>query len=704
MAKLTEDEQSSQSQSAVLMDVNHPLFILENAPALNVITQDNFSGATLTVFTDNSFLYVLDEQFYIEETGLISIREQASSRGESQGVIVSADNNTVIAQYHIDNTFETHLDHAAMIRIDFLEASTADLVKEVMTHIGYENPLAMQSREIHVDFQQGESLLLDLDTVVITNTPPLTSDHLIEMDGPIAQTLNSGDFSFYDSDGDLIHEIVIVKAPVQGGELQYQPDASGIWLKVEDGVKIPVEQVEAGHLRFLPDTEMITQGVAAFDFQVSDGKSLSDSHSIVFTTQELKDQPDYLAIDDDKPHEEYSDFNMITMPTIISDAIPTKEIQFFEIKNAPTQYGHIDLSTDGKWAFKVDENLDSLQLLAKGDHVEERIPVIAQNGQVYEIAVQIIRAENNFSIEWLADKSKLPDSNSGIQEGLSPLMQEFIAAQDKAVTLAFDSYAAIDHADKLLESTVNSLKAVLDQTGSVELNRDLPVTESFLNQVVHSADPLTDLCSDLHSKIELVRAENSLDHGGDVILVKHEAKIEIAQIRQENQPVCTMEFTHKASWSFNESDQDDLTVKISTLLHYTDEDARLDYHDSQPDIISNSIMLLSDNSTFDLTSLSDDTLSHLSAINLGGDKLVGNQVNLSVADVLHVNNSDQLHRLIIDGQNNDNINLTETHDSHWTRLDSAQLINEKAYSVYQGSNQEGDVQVLINVDTNVTIS
>ena len=132
------------------------------------------------------------------------------------------------------------------------------------------------------------------ETVTITitglNDVPTSSDNMVTTDEDVVYTFQTADFTFNDVDtGDTIQFVKITDLPGEG-TLRWK----GSPVEVDD--EIPIEDINGGHLVFVPEPDGNGDPYAGFDFQVSDGIDYSvDSYIMSIDVDSVNDAPEISA-------------------------------------------------------------------------------------------------------------------------------------------------------------------------------------------------------------------------------------------------------------------------------------------------------------------------------------------------------------------------------------------------------------------------
>ncbi|WP_313409447.1 DUF4347 domain-containing protein [Stutzerimonas kunmingensis] len=117
----------------------------------------------------------------------------------------------------------------------------------------------------------------DSNPTALNIAPTTTDDHLVVEENGSAVTLTVNDFgTFSDANGDGLASIKITTLPgANGGSLEYSSDGT-TWIAVTANQEISKAEIDAGHLRYTPDT-----AAAKIGFQIGDGTDFSASHVLM---------------------------------------------------------------------------------------------------------------------------------------------------------------------------------------------------------------------------------------------------------------------------------------------------------------------------------------------------------------------------------------------------------------------------------------
>lgn len=735
-----------------VMSINEPLYLFEDPPTFTVQTQQHFEGATLSLYTQKSQIYILNEKLFLEETSTLKLMPTLITPTSSEGKVYYQGES--IGTYHQEQSHDNDTDKAASLTISFQGApATLETVYFVMQHIGYENTLSLQSREIFTDFQMNDHVLLSGKVDIVTNNPPITSDHFIEMDTPAPETLKLADFNYYDSDGDAFDRVQILQTPLNGGELQYDASGRGTWLKVEDGAEIPAQAIRDGHLRFVPNAEMTSTGISMFEFSVSDGKSWSDQHSMVFNTKQPVDTPDLLGSMYGETFEEYSDFNMITAPVVIPDVGIEKKLAFNPMEKAPTAYGSITVNEAGLWSYSFNEALPELKDLASGDVLEDKIPIIASDGRVFDLMIRITGEADGPKASLVSEESRLVDAQT-INEsapgseltGLAAQFAQLVSIAGDAPVITSDQVVHTDFGNELRNNSLEAQKVSI--TAQDNLNQESPVYSSIAVSPENQSDGVTqiDARAELSTTPVVVQQSNLVqvlmegDYADNLQLLNslgdHAALTQTRELtpqqinsffveaeadqvgRFENTLLKTAEhegsliYESKLTFSTPEDSNgsrcDLVLIQKGTIELTDDQQVNQSLLDTiKPSYVS--LHITGDQQVLDLTALNSETLNRIDKIELGSRENSANHLSLTVTDVLNlghspaINDSDSEKQLIVSGDARDSVTLRNTDGGVWQQTDDVTTINEQKYSVYHGSTAEGEAKVLINVDDHLPV-
>ena len=106
------------------------------------------------------------------------------------------------------------------------------------------------------------------------NTPPTASDNTLTIYKDTPTVLTSSDFEYSDPDGDVMEQVQITSLETDGA-LQYDTTGTGTWTDVTLNQEITKADIDAGRLRFSPDSGELGSPYTTFKFKVSDGTAYS---------------------------------------------------------------------------------------------------------------------------------------------------------------------------------------------------------------------------------------------------------------------------------------------------------------------------------------------------------------------------------------------------------------------------------------------